>query len=71
MNLTIKEMSKQGKEVMDYLEGQPKYVQALVTDYIVDAPNLFVAADWFDDDVEEWLEIHHPDQLENYRKEYM
>ena len=71
MGLTNAEMSKKGKETMEYLESQPQYVQSLVTDCIVHSPNIFIAADYFDEMVEEWLEENHPDQLEAYRKEYM
>lgn len=71
MSLTIAEQSKKGKETMEYLESQPPYVQSLVTDCIVESPNIFVAADLFDESVEEFLEQNHPEQLEAYRKEYM
>jgi hypothetical protein len=71
MSLSAAEMSSKGKEVMEYLESQPSYVQSLVTDCIVDAPNVFVAADWFDEEVENWLEENFPQHLEEYRREYM
>jgi plasmid maintenance system antidote protein VapI len=71
MSLSAAEMSSKGKEVMEYLEAQPSYVQSLVTDCIVDAPNIFMAADVFDEEVEAWLELHHPEKLDEYRKEYM
>lgn len=71
MGLTNAEMTKEGKETMAYLESQPLYVQGLVTYAIVESPNIFMAADYFDETVEEWLAEFHPEQLENYRKEFM
>ena len=71
MSLSIKEQSKQGKDIMDYFESQPAYVQALVTEAITESVNLFVAADYFDENVEDFLENFHPEHLEAYRKEFM
>lgn len=71
MSLSPAEMSEEGQVILDYFNGQPLYAQALVTDAIVQKPNLFVTADFFDETIEEWLEQNHPDKLEEYRKEYM
>jgi hypothetical protein len=58
------------KEIHEYLDMQPFYVQPFLTDCIILTDNIFQAADKFDDEVIKWLEAYQPEKVEEYKKEW-